>query len=467
MSTSSSSSSAARSVLARVLGAGPIPLLAVIGLLLIGGLYAIGGGQDATKPKRQGMKIQEVTSPGGIKAWLVEEHAVPLMAMRFAFWGGNAQDPAGKEGLANFMASTLDEGAGDLNSSKFHERMEELSVRLSFEDDRDALYGSFETLTENRDAGIELLQFAVNKPRFDAEAVERIRNQLRAGIVYADRDPNRVAGKQWSRAAFPSHPYGRPSSGTQETVGTITRDDLAGFHKRVFAKENLSVVVVGDIDAKTLGVMLDKVFGSLPAKPELSSVAATVISKGGKPNIVEMDVPQSVAVFGLGAVDRKDKDFMPLFVLNHILGGGGFASRLMEEVREKRGLAYSVYTQMSLYKNAAVISGAVATKNEQMGQSLQVIKDVLKSIEEKGPSQAELDAAKSYLTGSFALRFDTNAKIANQLLWVLMEGLGKDYIDKRNQLVDAVTLADVKRAAQRIVKVDDLVVTIVGKPQGV
>jgi len=409
------------------------------------------------------MKIQQVKSPGGIEAWLVEEHNIPMMALRFAFAGGNAQDPAGKDGLANFMSAMLDEGAGDLSSEDYQRRMEEIAMRMSYEDGRDAFFGNFETLTVNRDKAVELLRLAVTQPRFDKDAVERIRGQLLAGLVYADRDPEKVAGREWSATAFPGHTYSRPANGNKQTVAAITAEDLAAFRTKNFARSNLKVVAVGDIDAAKLGKLLDTVFGSLPEKPDLVAVPDTKPAVGSQ-RIVEMNIPQSVAVFGFGAMARKDADFMPAFVLNHILGGGGFASRLMEEVREKRGLAYSVYSYIQPFQHASVFAGGVATKNDKMAQSMDIIRAELKRMAESGPTQAELDNAKSYLVGSYALRFDSNAKIASQLLGLLQDDYGIDYVEKRNALVDAVTLDDVKRVAAKLLRADDLIVTIVGKP---
>jgi zinc protease len=411
------------------------------------------------------MKIQTIKSPGGIEAWLVEEHSVPMMAMRFAFEGGSSQDPAGKEGLANFITAMLDEGAGDLTSREYQERMEDLSMRMSYEEAKDAFYGNFETLTANRDESAKLLQLALNKPRFDPDAVERIRQQLLASLVYAARDPNKVALEKWYALAFAGHPYGRPANGTEETVGKkITRDDLESYRKRVFAKDTLKVVAVGDINAEQLGKMLDEVFGGLPAKADLIPVSKTTPVAGGHQEVVQMNVPQSVAVFGLGAMPRKDPDFIPAFVLNQILGGGGFASKLMEEVREKRGLAYSVYTYVYPYQHASIFSGGVATRNEKMGQSLEVIRDELKKMAENGPTQKDLDNAKDYLIGSYPLRFDTNAKIATQLLGLRMDGFGPEYVDNRNAMIAAVTLDDEKRVAKRLLDNKNLIVTIVGKP---
>lgn len=410
------------------------------------------------------MNIQTIKSPGGIEAWLVEEHSVPLMALRFAFEGGNSQDAAGKEGVANFLTAMMDEGAGDLHSAEFQEKVEELAMRMSFEDSKDTLYGSFETLTINRAKAIELLKLAITKPRFDGDAVDRIRQQLLANLIYSDKDPDKVAAKEWFATAFQGHPYGRPANGTKETVAMISHDDLANYHKRNFAKSNLKVVAVGDIDAATLGKLLDDVFGGLPDKADLVPVAKTEPVNAGKQQIIEMNVPQSVAVFGLGAMARKDPDFMTAFVINHILGGGGFSAKLMEEVREKRGLAYSVYSYIQPFQHASILSGSVATKNESMAESLDIIRAELKKMAGNGPTAEDLDSAKKYLTGSYALRFDTNAKIAAQLLGLMQEGFGTDYVDNRNKLVDAVTLDDVKRVSKRLLDNDGLIVTIVGKP---
>ncbi len=412
------------------------------------------------------MNIQQVKSPGGIEAWLVEEHGVPLLSMRYAFEGGNSQDPVGKEGVANFISAMMDEGAGDLDSATFQERMEDISMRMSHEDSKDAFYGSFETLSANRDPAIALLKLAVQKPRFDTDAMDRIRQQLLANLVYSEKDPDKVASKEWYAMAFEGHAYGRPSNGTEATIVKMIHDDLAAYHKRTFAKNTLKVVVVGDIDAATLGKMLDDVFGGLPGKADLLSVPKTTPVNAGQQKVIDMAVPQSVAVFGLGAMPRKDPDFMAAFVINHILGGGGFSAKLMEEVREKRGLAYSVYSYIQPYQHASILSGSVATKNESMAESLDIIRTELKKMADQGPSETDLKAAKDYLTGSYALRFDTNSKIATQLLGLLQEGFGADYIDNRNKIIEAITLADVKRVAKRLLASDGLIVTIVGKPVG-
>lgn len=442
--------------------------LALVATAVMASALALGSGtSEAAKAKleKKKMNIKEVTSPGGITAWLVEEHSVPLVAVRFAFEGGSAQDPDGKEGVAHFLSAMLDEGAGDLDSSTFQERMEDIAMRMSFSQGRDSFYGNFQTLSENLDASAELLTLAITKPRFDDVATERIRKQLIASLAFAAKNPNQVAGKAWSEAAFPGHPYGRPSKGTPESIAAIAPADLHGYRNRVFAKSTLKVAVVGDISEARLGALLDKVFGGLAEKAELTGVPKVKLS-AGTTKVIEMPVPQSVAVFGFEGIARNDPDFVPAYVMNHILGGGGFASNLMEEVREKRGLAYSVYSYLQPYDHAAIFAGSVATKNEKLVESLDVIRAEIKRMMSDGPSQSKLDNAKSYLTGSYALRFDTSSKIASQLLGIQQEDLGLDYVNVRNDLIDAVTLDDIKRVATRLLKPENLIISVVGKPKG-
>ncbi|KUO68521.1 MAG: zinc protease [Alphaproteobacteria bacterium BRH_c36] len=443
----------ASSATARILGAAALSLITLFILFSL------------IRPA-SAMEIKQVKSPGGIEAWLVESRQVPLLALRFAFVGGSTQDPEGKAGVANFMSAMLDEGAGDLDSATFQERMEDIAMRMSFEDSRDTFYGSMETLSENRDAAVELLKLALTKPRFDQDAVDRIRRQLMANLAYEAKSPDRLASRTWYETAFKGHAYGVSPTGDEKSISAITRDDLEAYRKSNFAKSNLKVVAVGDIDEAALGKLLDEVFGALPEKADLAPVAEVEPVKGNGYNVVEMDVPQSVAMFGMGGLKRKDPDFMAGFVLNHILGGGGFSAILMEEVREKRGLAYSVYSYLSPMDHSSIYLGSVATKNESIAESLEIIRKELTRIAKDGVSEDDLKNAKSYLTGSYALRFDTNTKIASQLLGILVEDMGIDYVTTRNAQVEALTVDDLKKAAARFLKPDDMIVVVVGKPNG-
>lgn len=439
--------------LQRVLSTALVAVLAIVAALVT--------------PAEAKMNIQQVTSPGGIKAWLVESRQVPLIAMKFGFEGGAVQDPDGKEGVANFVAGMLDEGAGDMPSTEFQERQEELAVKMEFEAGRDVFIGTFQTLTRNRDEAANLLRLALTEPTFEKDAVERIKGQILTSLKFDENDPRNVASKEWFRLAFKGHPYARPVKGSPESVSSIKSADLKQFTKKVFARDTLKIGVVGDIDAETLGVMLDRIFGGLPEKSSIAQVPEAAAPAGPVRKVIEMNVPQSVAVFGHSGFKRNDEDFIASYVLNYILGGGGFNSRLTEEVREKRGLAYSVYSYLSPYRKAAIYVGNVATENKSMVRSLKVISDELQRMAEDGPTAEELKNAKQYLTGSYPLRFDTSPKIASQLMWIQIEDLGIDYIDTRNDKIDAVTLEDIRRVAKRLLKADGLIVTIVGKPEGV
>jgi zinc protease len=410
------------------------------------------------------MEIKRVTSPGGIEAWLVESHANPLIAMRFAFRGGASQDPQDRQGLAYFVSGMMDEGAGDLDSVAFQERLQSLATRMDFDAGRDVMLGNVQMLAANKDESFELLRLAMSKPRFDADSIERVRGQIIAGLKFDENDPEEVASLAWDRLAFRDHPYGRPIKGTKASIAAITRDDLRDYVRRVFARDKLAITVVGDIDAETLGCALDHVFGALPQHSALAPVADVKPPLGPAREIIEMNVPQSVAQFGHRAFSRKDDDFMAAYILNYIIGGGGFSSRLMEEVREKRGLAYSVHSNLFPYQHGAVFVGNVATQNERVGQSLEVIESELRRVAEEGPSAEELAGAKSYLTGAYALRFESSSSIANQLLWIQIEDLGIDYIDRRNELIEEVSLDDIRRVAKRLIEADRLITTIVGKP---
>ena len=416
-------------------------------------------------PPADAMQIQKVVSPKGIVAWLVEEHTLPLLAIQFGFEGGSAQDPAGKEGLAFFTSGMLDEGAGDIDSQAFQEKLEDLAIEISFDASRDVMAGGLKTLTKNKDEAFRLLRLVLTEPRMDPDAVERIREQIFSAIKMENEDPERIAANAWFAQVFAGHPYGTPAKGGLESARSIGQADLKGFVKRNFARDNLHVAVVGAISAAELAAALDGIFGGLPEKADLTAIPEAPWRPKTPSQVIPLNVPQSVVTFGQPSLKRKDEDFIPAYILNYIIGGGGFSSTLMSEVREKRGLAYSVYTYLYPLQRAGMMLGGVATRNEAVKESIDVIKQELGRMAADGPTTEELENAKRYLTGSYALRFSSSAKIADILLWLQIEGLGIDYIDKRNQLIEAVTLADIKRVS-KLIKPEDLVITIVGQPEG-
>jgi zinc protease len=410
--------------------------------------------------------IEKVVSPSGIEAWLVREPAIPMVALNFAFPGGSSQDTDEKSGAANLTADMLDEGAGDLDSRTFHERLESRAIEMSFSVGRDYTYGSLRTLNDNRAEAVELLRLALTAPRFDAEPLERVRAQELAGLRRETTSPNSIASKRWWAAAFPNHPYGRESKGTLDTVPRLTADDLRDVVKRTFARDGLKIAIVGDIDAKAAGELVDKVFGSLPQKGNLRPVPPLPAAGLGKRLVFDVDVPQAVVTFGAPGLARSDKDFMAGYIANHILGGGTFSSRLYREVREKRGLAYGVSEQLVWFKQSAVVIGGTQVRADRTGDALTIIEQETKRMADEGPTAEELAKAKSYLKGSYVLGLDTSTKIASQLVQIQIDNLGMDYVTRRDSLIDAVTLDDVKRVSKTLFG-QGMLVTIAGRPKGV
>lgn len=410
--------------------------------------------------------IERVISPQGIEIWFVRETTLPLINLQFAFTGGAAQDPADKPGVGNLVSALLDEGAGDLDSNTFQERLESRAIELRFQIGRDSVQGSLRALTDNRDEAVNLLRLALTAPRFDQVAIERVRGQILSGLRRETTNPDNIGSRRWWETAFPNHPYGRKVEGTLESVPRITADDLRAFSKRVFARDNLKVAMVGNIDATAAGVMVDRVFGALPAKADLRPVPEIVPQGLGQRIVVDLDVPQSVVMFGRVGVARKDPDFMAAYIVNYILGGGSFSSRLYREVREKRGLAYSINDSLVWLKKTALMIGGTATRGDRTAETLDVIESEIKRLAENGPTEEELSKAKSFLKGTYALNLDTSGKIAGALLQIQIDELGIDYMDRRNALLDAVTLEDAKRVAKRLLT-SKMLVTVVGRPDGV
>lgn len=412
------------------------------------------------------MTIEKIVSPSGIEAWLVREPTVPLVAMNYAFHGGSTQDEADKTGTGHLVAELVDEGAGDLDGKTFHERLENHAIELRFSTARDYFHGSLRALNEHRDEAFDLLRLALTQPRFEADAVERVRGQVLASLQRDTTNPSDLASRRWWATAFPDHPYGRESRGSLDTVPRVTADDLRGYVRRTFARNQLYISIVGDIDAKTAGAMIDRAFGGLPAKNELKPVADIVPRGMGRRIVINLDVPQAVVNFGGQGLARNDPDFMAGYVVNHILGGGTFSSRLYREVREKRGLAYGVSDHLVWFKRAAVVLGNTATRADRTGEALGIVESEVRRMAENGPTAAELAEAKSFLKGTYALSLDSSGKIASQLTQIQIDNLGIDYIQRRGSLIDAVTIEDAKRVAKRLYG-GGLLVTVAGRPTGV
>ncbi|MEX0286648.1 MAG: M16 family metallopeptidase [Paracoccaceae bacterium] len=412
-----------------------------------------------------GVQIQEVTSPGGVKAWLVEDHSIPFMALQVSFKGGASLDAPGRRGATYLMMGLLEEGSADLDAIAYTQALEALAASVEYDSTDDYVSISARFLSENRDQFIPLLRDTLMKPRFDQDAVDRVRDQVLSGLANDAKDPDKIASSAFSAMAFGDHPYGSSEKGTIESVSALTRDDMLGAHARVFARDRLVVGAVGDITPEALGEMLDTLFADLPESSVPLPDKADVTIAGGE-TVIEYATPQSVAVFGQIGIDRHDEDFFAAYVLNQVLGGGSFESRLMSEVREKRGLTYGVYSYLAPRDYASIYLGSVASANDRIAEAIEVIRGEWERAATEGVSAQEVEDAKTYLTGAYPLRFDGNTRIARILVGMQMDDLPIDYIQNRNAKVEAVTLEDVNRVAAELLDPDGLHFVVVGQPQG-
>ncbi len=410
--------------------------------------------------------VERVVSPGGIEAWLVRNDGVPVISMDFAFRGGTASDPEGKAGLANLAAATLDEGAGTLRSRAFRSALRDRGIRLDFDARRDTFHGSVQTVTEHAETAFDLTRLALNEPRFDAEAVERMRAAILAAVRRNTTDPEWLARRAYADTVYADHPYGQPSRGTAATLAGLTAADLRAFVDERLVKDRLFIGVSGDITAEELGPLLDQVFGGLPDSGPALEVPALDREGAGEVVQVDWDGPQSVLLIGQPGVGREDVDYYPAIVMNQVLGGGGLTSRLGEEVREKRGLTYGIssYLVDSDHADELMVSGSLSNAN--VVEALDVIATEWRRMAEEGPTVEEFDDAKTYLTGSFPLRFTSTGRVASSLLGMQLDGLGIDYLDERNRRVEAVTLEQVNTLAGRLLDTAAWTVVVVGEPTG-
>ena len=409
----------------------------------------------------QAIEIKEVTSPKGIKAWLVEDQSVPLIAMQFSWVGGTTQDPDGKEGLVNLMSGLFDEGAGDLASLEYQARLDDIGAELSFDANRDKLSGSMRVLAKNSGEAIDLLKLALDKPRFDQTAIDRIREQVITSIKGSERDPMTIGQNKFNTLIYGKHPYSRRPEGTLESLAKITRDDIVTAHKNILARDNLKIGLVGPINEQEAGALIDKIFGDLPEKANLITIPDAQLQLGGMTN-VNYDLPQTSLVLVYPGIKRSDNEFFAAYLMNDILGGSGLTSRLFAEVREKRGLAYGVSGSLINYDHAAALVISTATRAEKAEESLKTIRSEIKNLLENNVTADELKDAKSYVIGSYAVNnLSSSSAIASVLVGLQEENLPIDYIDKRTDIINAVTLDDIHKVAKKIFS-DEPALLVVG-----
>ena len=419
----------------------------------------------AALPARAAIEIKQVVSPGGITAWLVEDHTIPFTALEIRFRGGASVEPAEKRGATNLMTALLEEGAGEMDARAFARARDGLAASYRYAVSDDALSVSAQFLTENRDAAVDLLRQSLIAPRFDADAIERVRAQVLSGLRSDEKNPQSIAARRFDALIYGDHPYATSRDGTIDTVSALTRDDLVAAHAAMLARDRIHVSAVGDITAEELGALLDTLLGELPATGGDMPGAAPLAFPGGI-EVVDFPTPQSVVLFGQPGIGQEHPDFFAAFILDHILGGGGFESRLMTEVREKRGLTYGIYTFLADRDHAQTWRGSVASANDRVAETVEVIRAEWARMQAEGVSAEELENAKTYLTGAYPLRFDGNGTIANIIVGMQMRGLPIDYAATRNDRVNAVTLDDINRVAREVLDPASLSFVVVGQPEG-
>ena len=411
------------------------------------------------------LDVQEVVSDEGITAWLVEDHTVPVISMHFAFKGaGSALEPDEKQGLVQLLSNTMDEGAADLDSQTFQKTLADNSISLSFSGGRDNFGGSLKTLTKNKDLAFDLLSKALIEPRFDNEPLDRMKQSNLSRIKTSLTDPDWIAARLQNDLAFEGHPYARNSGGTLSSLPKITAEDLRSFAKKEFTKDRLIVSVAGDISPEQVKSMLDEIFSDLPEKPEKPSETNDIALKNGNEiAYFGLDVPQSAVRIIYEGIQRDDPDYYAFQVMNQIFGAGGFGSRLMEEVREKKGLTYGIYSSLQRLNHAQLIVIGASTQTKTVDELVSTVDQTIQNMKQNGVTEQELEDAQSYILGSLPLGLTSTGAISATLLSLQEEDLPKDYLDQLRDKIRNITREDVSQIAQRLLTDDDRLVIIVGE----
>lgn len=414
------------------------------------------------------LEVKSFTTPAGINVWLVEDHSIPVISMNFSFEGGLAFDPDQKPGVARLVSILLDEGAENLDSQGFQAKLSDNAISMGFTAGRDAFFGEIRTIRDNRALAFDLLRMALTAPRFESDAIERMKNANIAQIKRDMGDPSWLSARSFNGMLFEGHPYSRPGYGHLASMQAIVRKDLIAFTQKQFTRDVLQIALAGDITQEEASALIDKTFGALPAKGSApQNVTAITPQYPGKTILLPLDTPQTYIAIGSNGIPRDDQDWHAAVVMNYILGGGSFGSWLMTEVREKRGLTYGIFSSLQSMKHAAIMQVSLSSSNEHVAEALETIRAEWKKMADIGPTEQELKDAKAYLTGSLMLELTSTSDIAGLLNGLQRDGMDAEYINRRNTLLNAITLADVRRVAKRLLNPDTLTTILVGKPEKV
>ena len=415
------------------------------------------------------LDIQKVKSEkGDIEAWLVEDHSLPVISLQFAFKGaGSIRDNLDKQGTAQLLSNTMDEGAGKLTSQEFQKQLSDHSISLTFSSSRDNFGGQLKTLSRHQDKAFELLSLALNKPRFDEEPVGRMRDANLSRIRRAMSQPDWIAARLFNDIIYEGHPYALNSGGTLSSLPKITAKDLKNFKQEWLTRDRLHIGVTGDITAKKLKEVIDQIFSDLPIATDKKLIADIEPKHDNKTYVYHKDIPQSIISIGMPTLDKNDPDYYTLQVMNFIFGSSGFGSRLMEEAREKRGLTYGIYSGLRLNDHANVMTISASTKNESAREILDIVGDEMLNMRNAPVTKTELEDAKSYLIGSLPLSLTSTDNIAGMLLGLQLDERPADYLDHYEEKIQAVSAKDIQSLAKRLLNSENTTTIIVGKPENI
>ncbi len=428
------------------------------------GLMTLIGSLSMTLTAQAAAKIQAITTPKGLQAWLLQTNNLPMLSVELSFRAGSVFEPAGKEGLAQFTASLLDEGAGPYSATEFKEELEAIGARFGASADTLDISLNLTTLTEHQDRAFALLGLAAREPRFDKEAIGRIRNQLLANLKRIEEDPAALAGRALRPALFGNQPWANDGDGSAASIKGITQSDLMAWHLANLTRSNLTVSVVGDIDATTLGRLLDEaVFGLPQGAGRRGKELAT--PKVGAPTTITktLAIPQGTVLLGWPGMARNDPDYPALMLMNEIFGGGVLTSRLGLDVREKHGLVYDIRSRNMPLPGGGFYLLSFATDATKVAKALGLIDENITKMRNQPVTQEEFDDAKSYLIGSWPLRLDSNAKLLGMMSLMQNEGLGIDYLEAWPKRLAGVQFADIQRVAQRMLTPENMSLIVVGQ----
>jgi len=431
----------------------------MVGRFLLVGVFAfLSFGAQA------GLPIQHWQSASGAQVYFVENHDLPILDVSVNFSGGSSYDNVDKAGTAGMTQGMLAMGAGGLSDDDIASRFAELGAQLGGDFDLDRAGLKLRTLSSEREraAAVELFATLLQRPDFPAAVLEREKARMVAGLREAKTQPESIAAKAFAAALYGEHPYHNDEAAEPETVEKITRDDLVGFYQSHYTRSSAVVAVIGDLSRAQAEQLAEQLTAKLPDGPAPAEIAAVPLPQQPVEKHIAHPAAQSHILLGYPGIKRIDPDYFPLYVGNYILGGGGFVSRLTEEVREKRGLVYSVYSYFMPMREAGPFQIGLQTKREQTDQALELVRETLKKFVKDGPNEKELKAAKDNLVGGFALRIDSNAKVLDYLEVIGFYRLPLTWLDDYVGNVQKVTVAQIKDAFARRIKPDAMATVVVG-----